>query len=264
MSTADTDRDWNHLATQDPYYAVWTDERFRSQRLDETARRAFFASGEEHVEDILAIIRRRLLPDFAPRRALDFGCGVGRVTLPLARRCDEVVGVDVADAMLRLAEENCRYSGAANVRLVRGDDHLSGVTGTFDLIHSHIVFQHIPVQRGLALLDRLLERLAEGGVGVLHFTSDGLAARQQRDRAHPWRAVGRRLLGPAVGLYRLLRRLTAAPDMQMHEYPLEEVFRRLFEVGARAAWTEATDHHGYRGLILFFRKEDTASWRPCR
>jgi 2-polyprenyl-3-methyl-5-hydroxy-6-metoxy-1,4-benzoquinol methylase len=40
--------------------------------------------------------------DFAPRRVLDFGCGVGRVTLPLARRVDAVVAIDIADSMLSL------------------------------------------------------------------------------------------------------------------------------------------------------------------
>ena len=33
-------------------------------------------------------------------RALDFGCGAGRLTRALAARFESVVGVDVADAML--------------------------------------------------------------------------------------------------------------------------------------------------------------------
>ena len=115
-------------------------------------------------------MRARLGADFQPRRVLDFGCGVGRLVLPLSRLCEEVVGVDVAEAMLSEAAANCRQAGATNVRLIRGDDRLSGVTGPFDFIHSFIVFQHVPVQRGLVLLERLLDLLAPDGVGALHFT----------------------------------------------------------------------------------------------
>jgi SAM-dependent methyltransferase len=250
MKAAGTDKDWNRFARQCPYFAVCTDDRFRTGNFDDAARREFFSSGEQHVDHLLEMIRTHVAAGFTPRRALDFGCGVGRIVLPLSRHCEEVVGVDVADAMLRLASEHCQRSNVANVRLVKGDDRLSAVTGRFDLIHSHIVFQHIPVKRGLALLDRLLEMLATGGIGVLHFVFDSVPARQSWDRARPWRGRLKRLLGPLLVLYRMLW-----PRMQMNDYPLAVVLRRLFDVGARRMWTEMTDHDGHRGLILYFQKD---------
>jgi len=44
-------------------------------------------------------------------RALDFGCGLGRLTQPLAERFDEAVGVDIAASMIEGAR---RQSGGRN------------------------------------------------------------------------------------------------------------------------------------------------------
>ena len=53
---------------------------------------------------------------------------------------------------------------------MESDDDLSKVTGTFDLIHSFIVLQHIATSRGEKIFRRMLSLLNEGGIGFLHFT----------------------------------------------------------------------------------------------
>jgi cyclopropane fatty-acyl-phospholipid synthase-like methyltransferase len=111
------------------------------------------------------VVRETLDPSFAPRRCLDFGCGVGRVAIPLARRTGEVVGVDVSESMLAEARRNCEVQETRNVTLLPSDDALSALTGRFDFIHSFVVFQHSPRERGDAILEALLEHLS---VGALH------------------------------------------------------------------------------------------------
>jgi ubiquinone/menaquinone biosynthesis C-methylase UbiE len=68
--------------------------------------------------------------------------------VPLAGVCTSVVGVDVSEAMLAVVEENSREMGLSNVTFVKGDDTLSGVSRSFDFVHSFIVFQHIRPERG--------------------------------------------------------------------------------------------------------------------
>jgi len=251
MATMDTDRDWQFFAATDPYWAVLTDERFRRGRLDEQGLENFFQTGETHVATVFKLIDRHLAPGFAPRSCLDFGCGVGRLVIPFARRCASVVGVDVADGMLQEARRRCDELGLNHVQLVKGDDELSAVEGPFDLIHSHIVFQHIPRDRGMRLLEALLNRLADGGVGVLHFTHATTGLR----RAHhgPLRLVlgmaarsARRLLGRRESVDR--------PVMQMNSYDLNTLMLRLQHAGVSRLWVEFTDHGGERGVVLFFRK----------
>jgi SAM-dependent methyltransferase len=74
--------------------------------------------------------------------ALDFGCGVGRVTNALDEYFDDVVGVDISHEMVRLARE---YARSSSVRFLQvGDLPLPFADRTFDLVYSSIVVQHIP------------------------------------------------------------------------------------------------------------------------
>src|SRR5712671_2277027 len=162
-----SDKDWERFGKTDPYFAVLTAPEFHGQ-LSDTERTKFFASGASHIDTIFSIIRERLDSSFAPTRALDFGCGVGRLVLPLAERCGEVTGVDVSPSMLAEARRNCDAAGAKGVQLVLSDDNLSAVSGSFDFIHTYIVLQHIPVARGESLVRKLAAKLAPGGIAMFH------------------------------------------------------------------------------------------------
>jgi len=237
----DTDRDWNALAEIDPYWAVLTHDEFRGAVATDADRlEAFLESGREHVERIWKAIESALGGPFSPQRALDFGCGVGRVTIPLAARCGSVLGLDVADPMLAKARELCERLQVGNVRFVKSDDRLSQVNGTFDLVHSYIVFQHIPPARGLHLLRRLTGLVSEDGVGVLHvlYYNPDMAALPVRLIKKAWRSAKRPF-----------RRI---PQMHMNAYPLNDVFRIIQEAGGRQVHVLPTDHGGCLGAILCF------------
>src|SRR5206468_646732 len=88
----DTDDAWKQWGLQDPYFGVLTNDKFRARKLTDEAKAEFLDSGRGHVEHVMAMIRRHCAPDFAPRRVLDFGCGVGRLVLPFARMAEHVVG----------------------------------------------------------------------------------------------------------------------------------------------------------------------------
>lgn len=243
-----TDRQWEWYGANDPYFGVVSHDRYRRGKLDEDARRAFFDTGREHVEAVFASLESAFGgAPLKPRRALDFGCGVGRLLLPLAERCGEVVGVDVAPSMLEEAGRNCREAGLENVELVTGDDELSRCTGSFDLVHSFIVFQHVPVARGLEILGALLRLLEPGGLGALHFTHDVPSHRSLKHLLRT-RPVLRQLNNLRLG------KPLNEPIAEMNEYDLRLVLRHLQDAGARRVLAELTDHGGPRGALLFFRK----------
>jgi 2-polyprenyl-3-methyl-5-hydroxy-6-metoxy-1,4-benzoquinol methylase len=157
MSSAATDKAWETLGRVDPYWAVISNDAYHGQRLTDQQLAAFLKSGSDHVDDIWRTCRHEFGDAFAPRHVLDFGCGVGRVTLPLARRVDSVVAIDIADSMLSVARELLERHAITNVQLVKGDATLSATLGPFDLVHSVIVLQHIPPAPGLMLVKRLVE-----------------------------------------------------------------------------------------------------------
>jgi SAM-dependent methyltransferase len=70
------------------------------------------------LEPNLEIIAGFVQPDDV---IVDVGGGAGRLSLPLALRCREVIDVDPSAAMLGGFEANARQAGISNVRVVRAD-----------------------------------------------------------------------------------------------------------------------------------------------
>ncbi len=106
------------------------------------------------------------MPDFAPRRILDMGCGVGHATLPWKAAWPEaeVIGIDVGAALLRHAHLRAESLGVA-VAFVQANAEATGLEGdTFDLVTSSIVL-HETSARGLpAILAECHRLLRPGGV----------------------------------------------------------------------------------------------------
>lgn len=222
-----TDRDWENWGRNDPYFGVLSHESFRAENISNEGRAAFFLSGEKHIESLLDTIKAHFKPQFKPGRSLDFGCGVGRLLIPLARRSQHASGVDVSAAMLTEARRNCEIHAINNVELLSSDDHLSQVQGEYDLIHSHIVFAHIDPLRGQAIIEALASRISSGGfiaIQVLYSCN-----------ASPWirSLVKLRYKLPLLNAIRnLIRgRPFREPPMQLHVYDLPTVFRALNRLG---------------------------------
>ncbi|HEU4699994.1 MAG TPA: class I SAM-dependent methyltransferase [Gemmatimonadales bacterium] len=255
MSRIGSDQAWERIGRADPYFGVLSSPQFHQERFDDAAREAFFASGSAHIADVLQTVRLHLDRSFKPRRALDFGCGVGRLLMPLCRECDEVVGLDVSPSMLEMARRNLEASGCHNVRLVQSDDGLAEVEGTFDLIHSYIVFQHIPVARGEALTDALLRRLSPGGVAVLHYPYDRTASKTRK--AVNW---ARRTIPGANALVNVVQgRNPSSPLYQMNTYDLHRLYRLLEKHELRGVFTRLLRNGEYHGVVLHAQRSYTAN-----
>jgi SAM-dependent methyltransferase len=241
-----TDFAWEEWGRRDPYFGVITHPKYRRSHLNEDTKREFFESGGPHVHYVLATIQRCIDPDFVPRSILDFGCGVGRLLLPFAATAEEVVGVDVSRSMLQEARRNCEQRGLRNVRLLLSDDDLSTLTDKFDLIHSFIVFQHIPVERGRVILLKLLQHLRPGGVGAIHLTYSKIhysltqGAPPPPEQSAPVIARGTTPVG-------------ADPEIQMNPYNLNQILFAMQCTGISRFYTEFTDHGGELGVFIFFQ-----------
>jgi SAM-dependent methyltransferase len=247
--TSDSSTDWQRMGSTDPYWAVLTDDAFRASRITDSARREFFRSGEEHLDSVMQTIRHWISHDFAPTRALDFGCGVGRVLIPLARQFPGAVGLDVAGSMLAEARKNALEQGVL-AELVLGDDALSHVKGDFDFIHSYIVIQHIPRARGEKIVAALLERLRPEGVAALHLTySLDLPITKRLFRSA-------RLSAPSIGrAWNVVKgRAPSTPYIEVYEYDLATIFEILRSESCTEVHTKLTNHGGLKGVFLFCRK----------
>lgn len=162
-----TDKQWEKWGQANPYFGVLSDKKFRGKNLSDDILDDFSKSGEQYIASVIGTALD-FQDSFSPNRVLDFGCGVGRLLVPLAERFNHVVGVDISPSMLAEAQKHVARFGD-RVTLCQSDDDLTRVEGDFDFIHSVIVFQHISKNRGMYIVNNLLSRLNPGGMAALHF-----------------------------------------------------------------------------------------------
>jgi ubiquinone/menaquinone biosynthesis C-methylase UbiE len=265
-----TDEEWEKWGKTDPYYGVKTMPQFRSWNLNEEAKKEFFDMGRKEIDEVFEICRNHFDPDFSPEKVLDFGCGVGRLVIPLAKKASHVVGLDVSDSMLEEARKNCQKYNVNNVSLLKSDDHLSSLKGTFDFIHSFIVFQHLPADKGTKLFTKLLNFLNEDGICAVQFTyslpiykeNNGIPSpiseykKQKRRLKQFIRDTCRHALKSAKNFFSSEKKKASRkdPEMQMNDYNMNELLFIIQSAGVENIHIKFTDHGGFLGAYIFFRK----------
>ncbi len=130
---------WEALARSDPLWAVLSepDKRARRWKVD-----AFFKTGEELVERVLS------RAEAANARikyglAVDFGCGVGRLSRAFAHRFDKVMGIDISPTMIAIARELNRDHANLSFHLNQRSDLRFLPDAYADFVCSHITLQHL-------------------------------------------------------------------------------------------------------------------------
>jgi SAM-dependent methyltransferase len=243
-------RDWDDLARVEPFWAILT-EPGSFGRWD---RDEFFATGAREVDEQLERAGALGLPTRFGA-VLDHGCGVGRLAGGFASRADSYHGVDVSPTMISLARRfneaspNCRFVHLEG-RLVDGFR-----PGTFDLVYSSRVLQHLEgasmIRETLADLVALLR---DGGTLIFQLPTRIPLRHRLQIRRHLY-GVLRRLGGDPRSLYGRLRLV----PMRMHAIPERELLAFLRRVGATViAVDRETDRYGLEHAYVYARKDQSA------
>lgn len=154
---------WSQYGESDPYWSVLTDDRYQATQLDERALRSFYEAGRRDAEQMDACLARNGAPPQAGAVCAEYGCGVGRVTLWLARRFSRVIAFDVSEPHIAAAERYLSEQGVRNVdfALVRGPESL-GRLAEASFFYSILVLQHNPPPIIRAILQAAFTRMGEG------------------------------------------------------------------------------------------------------
>jgi SAM-dependent methyltransferase len=234
MNLTDLRDSWNALAEKDAFDAVLTRTRGTKDRWNVDA---FFRTGHEEVEFILHRIRS-LGSDVAVDRALDFGCGVGRVTQALCRHFQQVDGVDISHAMITRAQKLNRHGGRCRYHLNERDDLRIFGDNTFDFVYSVITLQHMEPQYGLRYLDEFFRVLRPHGITVFQVPDALLPTTRPSTRS------SKLLPGPACrAVIESGRSLTCAPGSWL---PLRVTVRNI----GSQTWPAMSEHDGPYAIRL--------------
>lgn len=181
MELNDLQRVWQRLGRDDPLWAVLSDARYKGGGWDPVE---FFAAGVADVERVFDEAAEHGL-SCGRGTALDFGCGVGRLSQALAAQFESVVGVDIADSMVEearlrnLQPDRCRF-------LVNDRPDLSFLAdGTFDFVLSLLVLQHMETRYASTYIREFVRVLKPGGLSVFQIPAERHGQSQPRQEALP-------------------------------------------------------------------------------
>ncbi len=102
------------------------------------------------------------------QRLLDIGCGPGTITVGLARIIapGELTALDLAESQLTLARQHAAENKIQNARFLSGSIYeLPFAAGTFDVVFSHTVFEHL--KEPVPALREIRRVLKPGGIVAL-------------------------------------------------------------------------------------------------
>jgi SAM-dependent methyltransferase len=183
---------WNDLAGLDPMWAVLSEPGKRYGKWDEAE---FFRTGKEEIDQLHRfLVTLGFTRDFAS--SLDFGCGLGRLTVALRQFSGEAIGVDISPDMIERARSinpTCQFihNPYYDLRIFPAE--------RFDLIYSRRVLQHQPSAAAvLRYVSEFVRILKPGGVAAFQV---------------PARIPLRNRIQPKRRIYALLRTVGIAPHI---------------------------------------------------
>lgn len=155
--------DWNARAREDAGYYV----AFGRRDQDDAE---FYATATEMVTSLESELRRVPLAERGGWRALEIGCGPGRLMRPMSRHFVEIDGVDVSDEMIAIAKQRLSDLPNAHPHHNDGASLARFPEETFEFVYSYAVFQHIPTREVVIQYLRETQRVMKtGGLARLQF-----------------------------------------------------------------------------------------------
>jgi 2-polyprenyl-3-methyl-5-hydroxy-6-metoxy-1,4-benzoquinol methylase len=243
---------WKQFGKEDPYYGVLSDQKYKSKNITSQDLTGFFATGKNYVAETQKRIKLLYGLELSEASILDFGCGVGRLTIAFSFLTNKkTVGIDVSPEILEKAKTHSVEMGAENVEYLLSEGKILPDTGNFDFINSYIVLQHIETKIGIGIIQQLLDKLEIGGIMQIQATY-----------GNNWPKIKyfHYFLRANYSLYNFVysclknRTLKAEPMMQMNPYEPKVLFR-LFSKYSNSIHIELTDHTGFLGASYMFRRE---------
>jgi len=156
----DIKHNWDEFAKVDP---LWSILPLPEKKNNLWSVQELFATGQEEINSVMIYIDSLNIKT-GKQKALDFGCGVGRLTQALALYFQECYGIDISSTMLGLAKKYNQFGDRCKYILNCSNNLKIFKDSTFDFIYSNIVFQHIPPEYTLEYIKEFFRIIKPDGL----------------------------------------------------------------------------------------------------
>ncbi|MDX1568020.1 MAG: methyltransferase domain-containing protein [Longimicrobiales bacterium] len=235
---------YERWASEDPMYTVITRRGKSGGRWDPEE---FFQHGRNEIREVVAYLDD-LGIDIRGSRALDFGCGVGRLTQALAEYADEVVGVDIAAPMIEQARSYNRHGDRVRYRVNTDPDLKLFDDAVFDFVYSNITLQHVPPRYGREYIREFFRVVRPGGCVLFQMRSG------PRIEPGSLRALLYRL--NREHLRHLFQRLRGRPPYEIHFIAREQVEELIADAGGELIDVKVLDENRRRNFLYCSVRSD--------
>jgi SAM-dependent methyltransferase len=157
---------WASLGASEPYWSVLAEPQWKASQVAQAKNlETFYATGRNNLERLDFWFARSGVAPSATAICAEYGCGVGRCTIWLARRYARVVAFDISEPHIRLARARAAAEGIDNIEFVQvaAEADLARLSG-IDFFYSTIVLQHNPPPLILSILRHVFTGLNPEGI----------------------------------------------------------------------------------------------------
>jgi ubiquinone/menaquinone biosynthesis C-methylase UbiE len=167
MKIQDLQKNWDRFGKTDPFWAILSTPEAKEGKWEIDK---FFLTGKKEIEQVLQNIQNLNL-DLRYQKALDFGCGVGRLSQALSIYFSEVHGVDIAPSMIDLANKYNTHGNKCHYHLNDKNNLELFESNSFDFIYTNITLQHMKPEYSKKYIQEFLRILAPQGILVFQIPS---------------------------------------------------------------------------------------------
>lgn len=204
MTLKDVQKTYEEYGRDDPLYAVLSLKDAKDNKWDVDE---FFASGRQEIAGAMKHLAT-LGVQVRKGSAMDFGCGVGRLTQALCEEFESALGVDISYSMIESAERHNKFGERCSYRVNTSDDLAQLDDASFDFVYSNISLQHSPPEASSKYIAEFFRILKPGGVALFQVPSGP---------RHDPGSLGARIYAIKRGpLRRFWKRIRGLPPVEIH------------------------------------------------
>lgn len=171
MKLKELQKEWDTFGKVNPKWAIY------NKSGSNISIEEFFKTGEREIDNVRRYLLSRKV-SVKKSMALDFGCGMGRLTQAFSKMFNKVYGVDISKSMIELANKYNKYPKKCKY-ILNDKDNLSVFrNNTFDFVYTNIVLQHMKPKYALAYIKEFLRILRPEGILLFQIPSRRLMSWQ--------------------------------------------------------------------------------------